>query len=155
MHVAWAIAYTALRNGEELAVGEEKSAMTFIEKRIGQGKELPAAFSEISQRMLLARHHYNRHYEVRTPLPSKFFYSGNHSGYSRTKESFKAIEFERVFTREYMCALKFFGIAVLEVSEYPQGPKFHAWRSCFLERDRSDMYNLFLSAVNEVVRREE
>jgi hypothetical protein len=146
-NVAWKIAHTALWNATEFSNKEEEGAKDFIRNFIQKANNPVKAFSEFTQRVLLARMYILSHPGKYAPYPSRWFKASNSMGFAGTSKWFQTITMNRYSQPTYKLELKAFGEAVVEVAETNSSADFNYWRTYFIERRCKGLLSLYLSTV--------
>jgi len=146
-HTAWLIAYTALWNGETFSAAEKEKATGLLKDFIKQQANPKKAFSELVQRILLARQYILTHPGTYAPIPTEWLNPANTKGFAGTQRWFASLETMRQSLPLYKLPLKAFGEAVLETRQSCAARDFHYWRSYLCEHNCQGLLNLFLSVV--------
>lgn len=144
--LAWQIAYTALWNGVELSAKEVNEAKTLIQEFICNGSSLKT-YSEMVQRVLLARQYILSHPGTYAPCPSRWFSPENNRGFAGTQRWYQKLTETRSRMPQHQLHLEAFAEAVQETMESGKASDFHYWRSWFAERGAQATLNLFLSVL--------
>lgn len=147
--MAWQIAYTSLWNGTEFSANEINEAKTFIRNFIVNGSPLKA-YSELVQRVLLARQYILSHTGTYAPCPSRWFSPQNNRGFSGTQRWYHQLAATRTRMPQYQLHLKAFPEAVQDTLASGKAGDFHYWRSWFAERGAQATLNLFLSVLANI-----
>jgi hypothetical protein len=143
---AWQIAYTSLWNGTVFSPKEINTAKQRINAFIQSGSPLKA-YSELVQRVLMARQYILSHEGSYAPLPSYWFCLENTKGFAGTANWYHALQTARASQPDYKQYLKVLPEAVLQTIQSNTAADFHYWRSWFAERNAQAVLNLFLSVV--------
>jgi hypothetical protein len=144
--LAWQIAYTALWNGTEFSAKEISETKTFILQFIRNGSPLKT-YSELVQRVLLARQYILTHPGTYAPCPGRWFSPENSRGFAGTQRWYQKLTETRTRMPKHQLHLKAFAEAVLETMQSNKAADFHYWRSWFAERGAQATLNLFLSVL--------
>lgn len=145
-HTAWQIAYTALWNGMVFTPEEINTAKERIHTFIQSGSPLKR-YSELTQRVLMARQYILTHEGSYAPLPSCWLNPENKKGFAGTATWFAALETARASQPDYKQYMKALPEAVLETIQSNKASDFHYWRSWFAERNAQAVLNLYLSII--------
>lgn len=144
--IAWHITYTALWNGADFSTAEIIKAKQFI-KNFLQQENPERSYSELVQRVLLARNYILSHPGTFAPFPSQWFASENKNGFAGTLRWYQAVEISRQALPKYKQAIKAFPEAILETIQSGSAKDFHYWRSWFAEQNAQGLLNLFLATI--------
>jgi hypothetical protein len=131
----------------EFSAAEKEEALAFITKFIQQGSPVKA-YSELLQRVLLARQYILSHPGTYAPFPSQWFSTLNKNGFSGTLRWYQSVEESRKILPKHKQSLKAFPEAVLETIQSGSAKDFHYWRSYFAEQEAQATLNLFLSTIS-------
>lgn len=145
--LAWQVCYTALWNGTDFSAIEKETAINFIRSFIQQGNSPAKAYSEFTQRVLLARQYIITHPDTYAPVPSKWFTTSNKNGFAGTEKWFDTLQSVRFSIPEFRIYLKAFGEAIAEVTTTKSARDFHYWRTYFAERNCHSVLSLYLSTI--------
>ncbi|HMU46468.1 MAG TPA: hypothetical protein PKC72_08880 [Chitinophagaceae bacterium] len=148
--LAWQITYTALWNGEAFSAIEKEKAQELVKEFISRQLNPCKAFSELVQRVLLARQYISTHPGTYAPVPTQWFSPSNKNGFAGTCRWYEAIENTRHSIPAFRQALKAFPEAVLETVQSDSANDFHYWRSYFSDQDAQSMLNLFLAVIANI-----
>lgn len=143
---AWHITYTALWNGTDFSTAEINEAKQFI-KNFLQQENPEKAYSELVQRVLLARQYILSHPGTYAPFPSQWFSPENKNGFTGTLRWFLSLQVSRKSIPAYKQALKAFPEAILEITQSQKAADFHYWRSWFSNQNAQNLLNLFLAVI--------
>lgn len=147
INATWQIAYTALWNGVILNSNETKKCKQLIRTWLLQGDDLVSTYTELVQRIMLARAYVMALPNRFVPLPSEWFCLSNEKGLAGTKAWFAKLQFKRLAMPLYKIELKAFAEAILELAEEPTTHNFHYWREYFIERGWQALLNVYLAVV--------
>jgi hypothetical protein len=145
--LSWQIAYTALWNGEQFSATEKERAQELIRDFIKQQPNPRKAYTELAQRVLLARQYILTHPGTYAPLPSQWFSPANKNGFSGTHRWYAALEETRIARPLYKQVIKAFPEAILEITQSANARDFHYWRNYFAEQNAQATLNLFLATI--------
>ncbi len=144
---AYCAAYTVLWNGAELSGAEKEETKALLAGLLINSDDADKMYSEIVQRVLMAKNYLLMNPGCYLPAPSEWFSASNSKGFYGTEEWYERLVQKRKSYPLHRLEYKAFGEAVLEMMEEPTARNFHYWRSWFIEHDCQGLLNLFLSAV--------
>lgn len=145
--IAWQIAYTALWNGQQFSAQEKENAKELIKDFISQSPNPRKAYTELVQRVLLARQYITTHPGTYAPVPSQWFSPSNANGFAGTLRWYRSVEESRRALPLFKITIKAFAEAVLEIMQSNKAADFHYWRNYFAEQNAQATLNLFLSTM--------
>lgn len=145
--LAWSIAYTALWNAAEFSQQETDAAKQYIQQLLQQAASHKKAYTQLVQRVLLARQYIQTHPGAYAPLPTQWFNAQNSNGFAGTQKWFQTVEQTRQSLPLYKQSLKAFAEAVQETLQSNKPADFHYWRSYFIQQNAQGLLNLYLSTL--------
>ena len=146
-NIAWHIAYTALWNGQSFSIEEKQKALDAITSFINEGKSPSAAFSQLVQRVLLARQYVNTHPGKWVPAPAVWFSNENKNGFLGTERWLKDINTHRASKPSFKFPLLRFSTAVLQTIDAVDATVYHDWRNFFISHHCQGLLNLYLAVL--------
>ena len=146
-NLVWCIAYTALWNATEFSQQETTAAKEYISSFLQQAISHKKAYTQLVQRVLLARQYITTHPGTYAPVPTQWFNTQNSNGFAGTQKWLAAVELTRQSMPLYKQSLKAFAEAVHETLQSNNPADFHYWRSYFIQQNAQSLLNLYLSTL--------
>jgi hypothetical protein len=145
--VSWLAAYTILWNGKQFSPKELKQALQQIRSFLLNATDLNTGFTELVQRLIIARQQLPSDYGSTRTLPSVWFSAGYPHGLASTQSAYNSLLKRRSVNPLYRIGLKSFADALLQVYENPSTENYHYWRSWFQQRHSNRLLNILLAFI--------
>jgi hypothetical protein len=144
---AYAVAISALWNGELLSLDAIQTIKQFIKAYLIKAEDRQFAYTVLIERILLARAYVIAEEGRYIPAPSVWLNERNIQGFERTKKWWKQLNETRSSFPLHHHDMKVMAEAVVDMLQTPTAKNFHYWRTYFIERDWHAQLNLFLAMV--------
>ena len=144
---AYAIAVTALWNGEVLSAASQQRLKEFIRSFLLQHTDREQCYTAFVERVLLARAYVESVDGRYIPSPEWWVDTTNDKGFKGTARWYKKLIAVRETYPLREQVMKVIAEAVLDMRESPTAKNFHYWRGYFIKRGWEKGMNLFLAVV--------
>jgi hypothetical protein len=144
---AYAVAITALWNGELLSQDAMQTIKRFIKTHLIKAEDRQFGYTVLIERILIARRNIIAEEGTYIPAPSVWLNERNMQGFVVTEKLWKQMNEVRNSFPLHRHDFKVIAEAVLDMLQTPTAKNFHYWRAYFIERDWHGQLNLFLAVV--------
>jgi hypothetical protein len=146
-NAAYAIAITALWNGELLSAESKQTVKQFIKIFLLKSEDRQQAYTVLVERIQLARGFVIVEQGRAIPAPEVWFRETNSKGFAVTAKWWKTLRETRESFPLFRQYMKVVAEAVVDILETPTPKNFHYWRLYFIEREWQGPLNLFLAVI--------